>query len=552
MASRNQRGWVVPGFHLPLKWQQEGESGRDIHRSFLNSALDGSENGGDGFQPLTVEERLMLSIMNEFTDDPAWDQSIKDVAFLEAWKNRNSAHGRLSRQMVDWCAQEIHHRATQFQLTGFLPALDHGVYKSDAIVEPTLAEALQNSLRRLERFSTYGSHHGPQPKVIVDPCLYPFRFGVSKYYSSPMSSSQKSIRLSGKGMSRNLLSRNSNSTLDERNSYKIDKAFSLRYQWLPCDIGFDEETGKARIKSYINNVHPILDHDVYAVANDLLSAFIPMLNSSLMHVKTSNLFYPRIDPEKQISREGLPDPEPGPYRSSESRLRSGKLTEDGKLPTPVRVDLRKEFWDNGIQAVIQVSSIELGEDRPAYPGEDWHVQGQLNERICATVMYCYSCDNVSDASISFRHRCSSEDLMSLNTLTSTTKATENVYGVEDLQPAVQEHGSVVIREGRVISFPNVFQTRINAVKLRERGKAGHLKMFIVHLIDPNRRIMSTSMVLCQRRDWWAREIRQKVPMLRRLPVEIFDNIVDMVDGFPVSSSDAEKMREEMLEERAEL
>lgn len=73
----------------------------------------------------------------------------------------------------------------------------------------------------------------------------------------------------------------------------------------------------------------------------------------------------------------------------------------------------------------------------------------------------------------------------------------------------------------------VFQTRINAVKLRERGKAGHLKMFIVHLIDPNRRIMSTSMVLCQRRDWWAREIRQKVPMLRRLPVEIFDNIVDV-------------------------
>ena len=78
-----------------------------------------------------------------------------------------------------------------------------------------------------------------------------------------------------------------------------------------------------------------------------------------------------------------------------------------------------------------------------------------NERICATVIYCYSWDNVSEASISFRHRCSSDDLMSLNTLTKTTKATEDVYGVEDLQPAVQEHGSVVIREGRVISFPNV-------------------------------------------------------------------------------------------------
>ncbi|KAL8896857.1 MAG: hypothetical protein Q9192_002865 [Flavoplaca navasiana] len=397
--------------------------------------------------------------------------------------------------MVDWCAQEIHHRATQFQLTGFLPALDHGVYKSDAIVEPTLAEALQSSLRRLERFSTYGSHHGPQPKVIVDPCLYPFRFGVTKYYSSPMSSFQQSIRLSGKGMSRNLLSPNSDGTLDERNSYKIDNAFSLRYQWLPCDISFDEETGKARyvrssaissseiskdvtehrIESYINNVHPTLDHKVYTVANELLSAFVPILNSSLMHVKTSNLFYPRIDPEEPISREGLPDPEPGPYRSCESRLRSGKLTEDGKLATIVRVDLRREFWDIGVQAVIQVSSIELGEEKQEYPGEDWHVQGQL-----------------------------------------------------------------------------VFQTKINPVKLRHPGKAGHLKILIVHLIDPNRRIMSTSMVPCQRRDWWAREVRQKVPAMRRLPVEIFDNIIHMVDGFPVSSFYAERMREEMLEERAEL
>ena len=112
-----------------------------------------------------------------------------------------------------------------------------------------------------------------------------------------------------------------------------------------------------------------------------------MLNSSLMHVKTSNLFYPRIDPEEQISRESLPDPEPGPYRSCESRLRSGKLTEDGKLPTSVGVDLRKEFWDIGIQAVIQVSSIELDDRRPEYPGEDWHVKGQLVSRRVNIVLH---------------------------------------------------------------------------------------------------------------------------------------------------------------------
>ncbi|KAI4140063.1 MAG: hypothetical protein LQ341_003980, partial [Variospora aurantia] len=221
------------------------------------------------------------------------------------------------------------------------------------------------------------------------------------------------------------------------------------------------------ISSYINNVHPVRDQEFYAVSNELLSAFIPMLNSTLMHVKTPQLFNPRIDPEKRISHKNLPDPEPGSYRSCESRITSVHLTADGELPTQVRVDLQKEFWDIGIQAIIEVSSIDLDEERPKFPGEEWHVQGLLNERICASVVYCYDCDNISEASISFRHRCSTEDLMSLNTLTRTTKETEDIYGVEDLKPAVQEQGSVAIREGRAISFPNMigdFPT--SAVKAR--------------------------------------------------------------------------------------
>lgn len=46
MASRQQEGTVVPGFRLPLKWQQDYtqyQSARHDHNTFLNSALDGSE-----------------------------------------------------------------------------------------------------------------------------------------------------------------------------------------------------------------------------------------------------------------------------------------------------------------------------------------------------------------------------------------------------------------------------------------------------------------------------------------------------------------------------
>ncbi|KAL8905735.1 MAG: hypothetical protein Q9207_002449 [Kuettlingeria erythrocarpa] len=350
----------------------------------------------------------MLSFTNELTDDPSWAQLITKEAFVQRWKRRGLAqYKRITQQMLDWCVQEVQDQATQFHHT-------------------RLSIALRSSLRRLERVSGYDKSNGPEASQnpIIDPCLYPLRFGLTRYRSSAISL-KDCVRLSGKGISRSLLATQINGTLNDTWSYKITNAFSVRYQWLPCDFSFEEETGKTR------------------------------------------------------------------------------------------------------------------------------------------------CENTTDASLSFRHRCSSDDLKSLNSLTRTTKATEDVYGVEDLQPAVQEQGSVTIREGRVVGFPNVgdllvaptgqahrnkvFQTKINPIKLGHPGKkTGHLKLVFVHLIDPNRRIISTSMVPCQRRDWWAREIRQKVPVLRRLPVEISNAIIDDVGDFPVSAIKAAEMRDEMLQERAEL
>ena len=149
---------------------------------------------------------------------------------------------------IPQCLQEVLDRDTQLYEHRFIPALDHGINKSDAVVRSGWKISLQRSLRRLEQVSEQDRNHRPQAfqHLIVDPCLYPLRFGLTKYYSSPMSSFNDCIRLSGKGMSRNLISPKENDGLDERNSYKIDNAFSLRYQWLPCDIQFEEKTGRAR------------------------------------------------------------------------------------------------------------------------------------------------------------------------------------------------------------------------------------------------------------------------------------------------------------------
>lgn len=235
------------------------------------------------------------------------------------------------------------------------------------------------------------------------------------------------------------------------------------------------------VTSYINNVHPLLQRQLYTTTNELISCLIPMLNSTLTALKTPKLFSRRIDPEERLSGTEFPDLEPGPYRSLEQRAQSEYLNADGKLHKSKHVDLRKEFWDVGIQAIIQVSSIDLDTERPTYPGEEWHVQGQMvstpdcwrrslrkppadcakliryeqNERICATMLYCYSSSNISEASLSFRHRVSNDEAISLSTLARSVEECEEAYGIKDFGPAVQILGHVIIKEDRVISFPNV-------------------------------------------------------------------------------------------------
>ncbi len=99
-------------------------------------------------------------------------------------------------------------------------------------------------------------------------------------------------------------------------------------------------------------MHSIHHRGVYSAFSELITSVVPMLNNTLMAVKTPKLLYPRIDPAKRKGRKEYPDPEPGPYRPWQSRLRMLRFNKDVKLPTSARVDLQKETWDIGTQAVI--------------------------------------------------------------------------------------------------------------------------------------------------------------------------------------------------------
>ena len=70
-------------------------------------------------------------------------------------------------------------------------------------------------------------------------------------------------------------------------------------------------------------------------------------------------------------------------------------------------------------------------------------------------------------------------------------------------------------------------------------------MFLIH---PNRRILSTSNVPPQRRDWWAGQLH-KMGSLSRIPAELVDHTVELMDDgcFPVSRKKAVEMRRKLMD-----
>ncbi|PNP56335.1 hypothetical protein FNYG_15370 [Fusarium nygamai] len=51
-----------------------------------------------------------------------------------------------------------------------------------------------------------------------------------------------------------------------------------------------------------------------------------------------------------------------------------------------------------------MANIHLAPEKPKYDGGSWHVEGQLNEHICATALFYYDSDNITEPRLSFRAR----------------------------------------------------------------------------------------------------------------------------------------------------
>jgi hypothetical protein len=85
----------------------------------------------------------------------------------------------------------------------------------------------------------------------------------------------------------------------------------------------------------------------------------------------------------------------------------------------------------------------------------------------------------------------------------------------------QHLGSVVCKEGRLLTFPNVVQHCVSPFSLEDKTKPGHRKILALFLIDPHRRIISTANVPPQQEDWGQERQKLVTDLLaNNLPPEL--------------------------------
>ncbi|OMJ08617.1 hypothetical protein AYI69_g7258 [Smittium culicis] len=167
----------------------------------------------------------------------------------------------------------------------------------------------------------------------------------------------------------------------------------------------------------------------------------------------------------------------------------------------------------------------------------------LNENIVSSSIYYYDQENITESQLDFRvaikePQYDQDDIKWLYT----------AYGLVDGDPLAQNIGHIKTLKNRCITFPNIYQHKVQKFELQDNSKPGYRKILCFFLVDPSKRIISTATVPPQQKSWFDLELRKSENRISKLPYEISDLISDERE-WPMSLDRAKYHREKLMEER---
>ncbi|KAF2746622.1 hypothetical protein M011DRAFT_526736 [Sporormia fimetaria CBS 119925] len=516
-------------------------------RFFPSGAHQGCSSSKSGLLP--VRELAMLSSMESLTETEDWDTKIFDEDIVSKWREETLAilderlwalsleakfqkfdrseagrfegvqddnpevpplKGIMNENAFDCCIQELRSKAKYYEATGMIPTLDAcaAVVKSDRLVSSELRQCLRVAFDRLKSDQvTSPPESNNMIQDLVDPSMYPLVYGKTR-------------------------------AIKEEVSIPLH-FWSELYQWMPSNVALQPD-GKCKFTSYINNLHPERYPEIYRSIESLIETALPMWGQCLALAGSSrgnegpgrrhSRFPKPEDPDDENDKNwepSIPKPvadefiewstmKPGEDEAMEllSLLRKPRIPEASFIdvnyhPVPGK-RLVERYSATGLQVVVRMISIELTPEKSEFPEGAWHVEGMINEHICATALYYLDDENVTDSSLSFRIQTSSylsTDDPHYQVQQGSFRWLERIYGtsLEDFGPCLENYGTVKTCEGRLLAFPYVFQNRVSSFRLADPTKPGHRRFIALLLVDPNKRIISTANVPPQQFSWWTDE-----------------------------------------------
>ncbi|KAL2842538.1 hypothetical protein BJY01DRAFT_264474 [Aspergillus pseudoustus] len=500
----------LPGLTLPLNFQPPDEDTEYGARLFPTALQVQDLVDGTSILPLrTLRELTMLRLMDHITDKPGWQRKVFNDELTDKWRDELQGSGQdVSGKMLDFIIAELRDKAEFYKENeDIVIAYEGGIVKSDRAVSEHTRLALVDAVRVLEEESTPPDYHpGSDNKVVdlVHPSLFPLVYGKTHVLQDRaialedalnVHPSQGTVIPVPPAEETNLPSAKPD-YVDYSRVKPILKPYSGKFQWLPSDVDlWGSDTG-CKLASYINNLHPTRHARLYGLVEEIIDCAIPLWNLTLGPLGERSGFlgsrmedyYPSYRTEKPANGR----------RFTADEVIQPEARDYHRVPTPY-IGLQHSQWYK-LQVIVKLANIELTPEKPEYAGGSWHVEGQLNEHICATALYYYDSVNITESRLSFRQESSFVQHSYIPHQIDPWIGA--VYGCKDHGPRVQEILSVQCRQGRLVTFSNIFQHRVVPFSLVDGTKPGHRKILALFLVDPNVTVISTANVPVQRADWW--------------------------------------------------
>lgn len=381
----------------------------------------------------------MIRLLNEFTDLQDWPSKVSrfppvsrltmltrrqafDATYMENWRRQVMSTGEdISEKMVDWICDELKFKARLYQRTGTVSVFNGDVIKADKRAFVSIVENIRRATENLEKIAApIELYHKvaveDRERSFMHPSLFPLVFGRSRILRDRVIGVDEAIDSIGQG---EVLRHPENPGISRKDmSWAIAsradvdvRPFSSRFQWLPTDVGFRAD-GSCYLASYVNNLHPEAERDVYRMIEQTLDEVIPIWN--LVLTPLVDLLHSRSRIElHNVQYHKVPDPNDKPPAQKpgetdpcyEERIRDWKREryvvvqpEPGKF-SPIamppellddlppekrsthriesRLDLLKDFGrSRGLQVFIRTIDFGATPEKPVFD-TTWHIDGQM-------------------------------------------------------------------------------------------------------------------------------------------------------------------------------